>query len=338
MEQTKIDIVIPVYKPGSEFGDLIKRLMHQTVVPEHIFIMQTIRDESEIMVQSMDERIRIIPVMQSEFDHGGTRALGMDKSTAEFVLMMTQDAVPADEFLVEKLVESLLLKEDQVSARVQQNAMEVADTEKSAVKDCLVAVAYARQLPKNDCHIVEQYTRQFNYPEQSCVKTKADIPTLGIKTFFCSDVCAAYRRDLFEELGGFESPVIFNEDMFFAANAIEHGYGVAYAAEAKVVHSHNYTMRQQFHRNFDLAVSQKQHPEIFEQVSSEAEGMKLVKSTIAYLFAIRKPWLVFHFGMQCVGKYAGFWMGRHYEKLSRKQILKYTMNPGYWDMREDVHE
>ena len=153
-----------------------------------------------------------------------------------------------------------------------------------------------------------------------------------------SDVCAAYRRDLFEELGGFESPVIFNEDMFFAANAIEHGYGVAYAAEAKVVHSHNYTMRQQFHRNFDLAVSQKQHPEIFEQVSSEAEGMKLVKSTIAYLFAIRKPWLIFHFGMQCVGKYAGFWMGRHYEKLSRKQILKYTMNPGYWDMREDVHE
>ena len=75
MEQTKIDIVIPVYKPGSEFSDLIKRLMHQTVVPEHIFIMQTIRDESEIMVQSMDERIRIIPVMQSEFDHGGTRAL-----------------------------------------------------------------------------------------------------------------------------------------------------------------------------------------------------------------------------------------------------------------------
>jgi len=24
-------------------------------------------------------------------------------------------------------------------------------------------------------------------------------------------------------------------------------------------------------------------------------------------------------------------MGRHYEKLSRKQILKYTMNPGYWE-------
>ena len=127
-----------------------------------------------------------------------------------------------------------------------------------------MAAAYARQPPDKDCDIIERYTRSFNYPKESSVKTKADLDRLGIKTFFCSDVCAAYRRDLFEELGGFESPVIFNEDMFFATNAIEHGYGVAYAAEAKVVHSHNYTMRQQFHRNFDLAVSQKQHPEIFE--------------------------------------------------------------------------
>lgn len=42
----------------------------------------------------------------------------------------------------------------------------------------------------------------------------------------------------------------------------------------EVVHSHNYSVKQQFHRNFDLAVSQTAHPEIFEQVSSEAEGMR----------------------------------------------------------------
>ena len=270
-----VDVIIPVYRPEREkLTKLIDWLNKQTVKPSHVFFMQTLVEKKEdaevLQMLQKAENAKVVPIEKKDFDHGGTRNKGAALSKADYMLFMTQDAVPADEFLVEKLVESLLLKEDQVSARVQQNAMEVADTEKSAVKDCLVAVAYARQLPKNDCHIVEQYTRQFNYPEQSRVKTKADIPTLGIKTFFCSDVCAAYRRDLFEELGGFESPVIFNEDMFFAANAIEHGYGVAYAAEAKVVHSHNYTMRQQFHRNFDLAVSQKQHPEIFEQVSSEA--------------------------------------------------------------------
>ena len=307
-----VDVVIPSYKPDHKFDRLMHMLQKQTYPIGTILIVNT--EEKFFPEKGYEtwQNVQIRHIETEDFDHGGTRDGAASLLDGDLILFMTQDAVPADVYLVEKLV--------------------------SAFEKEKVAAAYARQLPDKDCDIIERYTRSFNYPKESSVKTKADLDRLGIKTFFCSDVCAAYRRDLFEELGGFESPVIFNEDMFFAANAIEHGYGVAYAAEAKVVHSHNYTMRQQFHRNFDLAVSQKQHPEIFEQVSSEAEGMKLVKSTIAYLFAIRKPWLVFHFGMQCVGKYAGFWMGRHYEKLSRKQILKYTMNPGYWDMREDVHE
>lgn len=117
---------------------------------------------------------------------------------------------------------------------------------------------------------------------------------------------------------------------FFAAKAVFAGYYVKYEAEAKVIHSHNYTVRQQFHRNFDLAVSQTMHPEIFEQISSEAEGMKLVKSTMKYLCSIGKPYLIFELGIQCVGKYAGYRLGKRYKKLSRKQILKCTMSPEYW--------
>lgn len=86
-------------------------------------------------------------------------------------------------------------------------------TLKKCSKDCLVAVAYARQLPKNDCHIVEQYTRQFNYPKQSRVKTKADIPTLGIKTFSVQ-MSVRHIAGIYLKNWGFESPVIFNEDMF----------------------------------------------------------------------------------------------------------------------------
>ena len=254
-----VDIIIPTYKPDETLCLLLHKLQGQTFVVHRVIILNT--EEAlwkqavaaypiEQVLQELPCEHEVIHIAKKDFDHGGTRQFGAEYSDADVMIFMTQDAVPADEFLVEKLVEVL------------ETGGEVTT----------VAVAYARQLPQKDCHIVEQYTRQFNYPEQSRIKTKADIPVLGIKTFFCSDVCAAYRKDLFEELGGFESPVIFNEDMFFAANAISHGYGVAYVAEAKVIHSHNYTMRQQFHRNFDLAVSQKQHPEIFEQVSSEAEG------------------------------------------------------------------
>ena len=332
-----VDIIIPTYKPDETLCLLLQKLQGQTFVVHRVIIMNT--EEAlwtdAVAKYPIEKAIEDLPcpcdlyhIKRAEFDHGRTRRCGASKSDADVVMFMTQDAVPADEFLVEKLVEAFSEEFERKYGTNGRDGKSLAQ----------VAVAYARQLPNPDCHIVEQYTRQFNYPDQSRVKTKEDIPKLGIKTFFCSDVCAAYRRDIFEEQGGFESPVIFNEDMFFAAKVVEQGYAVAYAADARVIHSHNYTVSQQFHRNFDLAVSQKKHPEIFEKVSSEAEGMRLVKSTVKYLCKIGKPWLIFYFGMQCVGKYAGYWMGKHYEKLGRKLILKCTMNPEYWKAREETQE
>ncbi|MCU6429181.1 glycosyltransferase family 2 protein, partial [Enterobacter sichuanensis] len=124
-----------------------------------------------------------------------------------------------------------------------------------------------------------RYTRSFNYGDKSVVKSKEDLPVLGIKTFFCSNVCAAYRRELYAALGGFEKHTIFNEDMIMAGKMIKSGREIAYVAEAMVYHSHNYGNMMQFKRNFDLAVSQADHPQIFSMASSESEGMRMVKQT-----------------------------------------------------------
>ncbi len=40
--------------------------------------------------------------------------------------------------------------------------------------------------PKMTADFLEKYTRSFNYPEQSCLKTEKDVETRGIKTYFCS--------------------------------------------------------------------------------------------------------------------------------------------------------
>jgi len=108
------------------------------------------------------------------------------------------------------------------------------------------------------------------------------------------------------------------------------GYGIAYAADAKVIHSHNYSCMQQFHRNFDLGVSQAEHPEIFAGVPSEGEGIKLVKKTINYLIQKRKIWLIPGVILQSGCKYAGYLSGKNYRKLPRKMILWCTMNREYW--------
>ena len=130
--------------------------------------------------------------------------------------------------------------------------------------------------------------------------------------------------------GIFEKKAIFNEDMIYAAKVIENEQKVYYNAKARVIHSHNYNFAQQFHRNFDMAVSQAQHPEIFRKVSSEKEGMKLIKNTVAFLIKQRRPWLAFKLFTDCVAKYAGYLLGRKYQKLPKKIVLKCTMNPRYW--------
>ena len=112
---------------------------------------------------------------------------------------------------------------------------------------------------------------------------------------------------------------------------IEKGYKIAYAAEARVIHSHNYTGAQQFHRNFDLAVSQADHPEVFEGVASESEGIRLVKSTVKYLLREKKGWLIPGLIWQSGCKYLGYRLGRRYRQLPGWLIKKCTMSQSYWE-------
>lgn len=306
----KIDVVIPVYKPGKELGQLLCMLQKQTFQPNKVILMHT-EDGYALHVNDKEMGevcIEEVMVSQMEYDHGGTRDAGIRHSDAEIVVCMTQDAVPQNEKLLEHLACAL-------------------------VDDSRVAVAYARQIAAADASILEQYTRTFNYPEQSCIRGKADLETLGIKTYFCSNVCAAYRRSIYEEVGGFEQRIIFNEDMVFAAHAVSKEYKIAYVAEAVVIHSHQYSCLQLFKRNFDQGVSQADHPEIFAKISSESEGMKLVKQTIQYLLKAGKPWLILKLCIQSGWKYAGYQFGKHYQQLPAGIRRRLTMNQKYWDRR-----
>ena len=162
------------------------------------------------------------------------------------------------------------------------------------------------------------------------VKTKEDLDTLGIKTFFCSNVCSAYRRSEYDAMGGFEHKTIFNEDMIMASKMIEDGKAVAYQADARVWHWHDYKAIQQLHRNFDLAVSQVDHGGLFLKVRSESEGVKMGIATIKHLFKKGKQYLIPKYVIDTGFKLIGYKLGRNYKKLPKWMVLKLTMNQTYW--------
>jgi rhamnosyltransferase len=191
-------------------------------------------------------------------------------------------------------------------------------------------ISYARQIPAPDSDVAECFTRAFNYPDKTSIKSKEDLGALGIKTYFCSNVCAAYKRQTFEKYGEFVAKTIFNEDMIFAAKVIDNGGSVAYAADAQVIHAHHYTNMQQFKRNFDLAVSQAEHPEVFAKVSSESEGVRYVEAAYVYFKSVHKGIKIIPFVITCGYKYIGFWLGHRYQRFSEAFIMKCTMNQNYW--------
>ena len=192
----KADLIIPTYRPDDTFCLLLQKLQEQTFVVHRVIILNT---EEKLWKEAVEKypieqslcglpcEYTLYHISKEMFDHGGTRMCGVKHSDADIVIFMTQDAVPADKNLVANLVKGL----------------EEEDT----------AVCYARQLPNAECSFVERYTRAFNYPDTSLVKTKADLDKYGIKTFFCSNVCAAYKKDIYEKQGGFVRRTIFNEDM-----------------------------------------------------------------------------------------------------------------------------
>lgn len=304
-----IDVIIPTYKPNKEFTALVEKLQNQTIKPNKIILMNTeekyIKEflrESQLLEKY--NNIEIYHVSEKEFDHGKTRDMGVQFSKAPFFLCMTQDALPYDNKLIEQCLNSLTKEQ--------------------------VASVYGMQLPRAGSHILEDFTRKFNYPDQSRMKGKEDLEELGIKTYFCSNVCAAYKREIYDELGGFIKKTIFNEDMIYAAKVIQSGYRIGYVAEAKVIHSHHYTGIQQFHRNFDLGVSQADHPEVFTAVPSEKEGGRLVSETIKHLIKIGRIDQLIPFVYQCGCKYIGYRMGKGYKNLPMKVVQRCSMNKNYW--------
>ena len=44
MEKKTVDVIIPVYRPGKEFGELLRRLEKQEHRPEKILVMNTGRE------------------------------------------------------------------------------------------------------------------------------------------------------------------------------------------------------------------------------------------------------------------------------------------------------
>ncbi len=306
-----VSIIIPTLNAEKYIYTLIKNL-NSNVIIKHCFDIIIIDSNSRDKTQQICKEIinsysnvSFYTIGNEKFDHGGTRNLAARNSNSDILVFMTQDAIPANKYFLEELIKPF--------------------------SDPNVSAVYGRQIARKNATPIEKFTRQFNYPNKDKIKTKYDIKKLGIKTFFCTNVCSAFRAEDFWEYSGFPEKTILNEDMIMASKLILGGKKVVYASKAKVIHSHNYTYWQQFTRNFDIGVSLKQNKAILKYAKPEFEGLIFVKKAIKYLFKIKKPYLILDLILESGFKFLGYKFGIIYDKLPICLVKKFSMYKSYWN-------
>ncbi len=221
-------VCIPTLNPGRWVDQLVAALGALDPTPGQLLVIDSSSDDGAVAALAA-AGARVDVISRSDFDHGGTRNRAFDLSDAEYVVFLTQDAIPTSPDSVDGLVSAL------------------RDDER-------VGMAFGRQLPNPAASAATRAHRLMLYPPESATVTPDDVDALGIRASFASNSFSAYRRAAMDEIGRFPQRIISHEDRWAAGTMLGHGWSVRYVAEATVVHSHEYTLGQTVRRYFDAGV------------------------------------------------------------------------------------
>ena len=297
-------LVLPTLNPGKTFDAWIDAFNKLNIWPGLVSVVDSSStDGTQDKVKESGFALTVIN--KEDFNHGATRRRAVENNiNYEFIVFMTQDA-----FFYS--VDSL------------GNLLRAFDDDK-------VAAICGRQLPSDTSGAVERHARLFNYPSKSFVRMYEDRDKYGLKTAFLSNSFAAYRSEALMSVGGFPDDVIFGEDMYVAAKLLQSGWKIAYASEACVVHSHNYTLIQEFKRYFDMGVFHSMEPWLRHEFgSAEREGKRFVISEIRYLLK-NAFWRIPEGLFRTVLRYLGFRLGLLENRLPGMIKRKLSMNSGFF--------
>lgn len=278
---TQIGIVIPTFQAAKHLPHCLPPLLQSPLKPRILIIDSSSRDGTVEIAKEMGAETCVIP--QNEFNHGSTREKGRRMLSTPIIVMLTQDAYAESPDMLEHLVAPLLQKR--------------------------ASFSYARQLPHAGAGFFASFSRSFNYPAESHIRSIDDIGTYGSYTFFCSNSCAAYLNSALDEIGGF-SKILFGEDTIAAAKLLHRHHRVAYAAEARVRHSHDYTLKQEFRRHFDMGLARKSYGELLSIAGSDKQRGKAYVQEM-----LKKLWRELPSGipyaiLQTCAKYSGYRLGQ----------------------------
>lgn len=294
--QRSVCVVIPTYKPGDTLRELLEAIAAQTLQCSLILIDSSPPDYVHHLPMLKAAGVGRV-VLEGSFDHGYARnvALRMSEARAHtYVVFLTQDCIPASR----DALEQLLLPFEGSS---------------------IVAASTGRQLAGATATTFARMSRAVMYPAEREGREK-----LGL--YSTSNSFAAYHVERLQAVGGFPEPCLFGEDAVASSWLRAAGYSVAYAANAVAFHAHNYSLSEEFRRQFDAGASHALTPGE-QNAHDDAKAGAILSGELQYLrrqgdSALIPAWLG-----RIGAKAVGYALGRSVRILPRRVAVGLSLSP-----------
>lgn len=230
MSSIPVSVVIPTKNAGPVFDEVLDGLRAQQGIALQLVVVDSgSSDDTVARARTFGAVVHEIP--PAEFNHGATRDLGIGLADAGVVVLMTQDAVPGDALLLQRMAQ--------------------------AFDDPAVGGCYVRQVarPEHDVLIHRNLDWSLTGRRVSEVRQLAHPGALDgmspVERYtMCNfdNVCSALRKSAWETLHF--GRVDFAEDIEWSKKALIAGWKIAYVAESHVVHSHDRPLSYSYRRSY----------------------------------------------------------------------------------------
>jgi len=265
----KATIIIPLKNPPNIFNAIIQNVLNQKLNYSFEIIIINSGKKLEFYEKIHDPKnmISIIEVIPNEYGHGKTRNLGASHARGEYLVFLTHDALPFNDYWLQELIEP-------------------------AENDSEIAGVFGRHIAYPDASIFlkEELNNHFNGFESEPVVYLKDLDRYkrdpGYRQYlhFFSDNNSLLRKSIWEKIPFPE--VDFAEDQTWAKLIIEAGYKKAFANKSIVYHSHNYTHLERLRRSFDESSS-------FKKYFNYDLNPSFIKTIKSFLYLVNRDYKIY---------------------------------------------
>lgn len=303
-----VSIVIPTKNAGEIFDKVLNSIFHQKTnyTYEVICVDSGSTDNTLDIISKYD--VKLYRILPDEFGHGKTRNFGASKGSGEYIIFITQDALPANDQWLDNFINAMKIDNDIVGG-------------------------FGIHYPYENCNIfdkrdIELHFKGFGndntiYQLEDRDRYEREEGYRHLLAFF-SDNNSCIKRETWEKYP--YDDVDFAEDQIWARKMIELGYKKVYCPYAAVYHSHNYKLSTYMGRYFDeykglynlheymmFKKIRQLFPLLWKHIQSDTSYLKslnLSKKELRY-------WTRYSV-IRNINRYIAGYLGGHYHLYSKK--------------------